>query len=206
LKQIEETPLDTKVIIRHKESDKYPAFRFKLSENSKNVNNSQQSLGTKIKEEATSITRSSVYVPISQYQYRIREKEKEIKVKPKLKTVLYKKWQRERQLLIQSNMKEKEEMSTNRFSFKDTPRKMPEDNRSEIQSMNDDNQSLRLSVAQENIEREAREWEKKQEHVEKKSHFKRLANLEQVVEDHKAKKSLHELLVKVGLTRPNLRQ
>jgi hypothetical protein len=53
---------------------------------------------------------------------------------------------------------------------------VPDDNRSEIPSLYEDNQSLRFSV-NENIEGEAREYEKKQELIEKKHHFKRLANL-----------------------------
>jgi hypothetical protein len=81
---------------------------------------------------------------------------------------------------------------------------VPEDNRSEIPSVYDDNQSLRFSV-NDNIEGEARQYEKQQELVEKKAHYKRLANLQQLVRDPKAKRSLHELLLKGGFTKPKIR-
>lgn len=42
--------------------------------------------------------------------------------------------------------------------------------------------------------------------MEKKTHFKRLASLEQMIKDAKAKRSLHSLLVKGGITRPKLRE
>ncbi len=68
----------------------------------------------------------------------------------------------------------------------------------------DDNQSLRFSM-NENIELEARLYEKEQQLVEKKKHFKRLTNLELLLADHKAKRAIHELLVKNGLARPRIK-
>lgn len=41
--------------------------------------------------------------------------------------------------------------------------------------------------------------------MEKKAHFKRLANLQQIVQDPKAKKSIHELLLKAGFTKSKIR-
>ena len=42
------------------------------------------------------------------------------------------------------------------------------------------------------------QYEKNQEVVEKKNHFKRLANLQVTVNDKRAKNSIHSLLIKEG--------
>ena len=87
-----------------------------------------------------------------------------------------------------------------------TFRRQNEDNRSEIPSIPsvvEDNVSMRYSINSEmdNIEKEAMEYEKNQEVVEKKNHFKRLANLEVTVNDKRAKKSIYSLLLKEGKIR-----
>lgn len=66
-------------------------------------------------------------------------------MKPTLKTVLYKKWQKERQLLVMQSTREREQIKTNRQSAKESQRRYPDDNRSEIPSLYEDNQSLRYS-------------------------------------------------------------
>lgn len=89
-----------------------------------------------------------------------------------LKVLKYRKWQKE----VQQSRHAKEDGQLSRMSAREFFRRIPEDNRSEIPSLYDDNQSLRFSV-NDNIEGEARQYEKQQELVEKKGHFKRLANL-----------------------------
>ena len=69
----------------------------------------------------------------------------------------------------------------------------------------DDNQSLRHSIY-DNIEKEAREYEKQQELVERKQHYKRLLGLQQMIKDVKAKNSIHQLLVKGGVSRPKIKE
>jgi hypothetical protein len=142
---------------------------------------------------------------LGNFQYRQREKEKELKPKVQLKILKYRKWQKESHLIGNLNIKSKDDGQISRLSAREMFfRRAPDDNRSEIPSMYDDNQSLRFSV-NDNIEGEAREYEKNQELIERKQHFKRLANLEQAVKDPRAKKSIHELLVKGGFTKPKIK-
>lgn len=84
-----------------------------------------------------------------------------------------------------------------------TSRKAHKESYSDANSFYDDNVSLRYSInsEMENIEKEAIEYEKRLEIVEKKSHYKRLANLEVLVSDPRAKKSIYDLLVKEGKRR-----
>jgi hypothetical protein len=117
-----------------------------------------------------------------------------------LKILKYRKWQKD----VQQAARPREDGQLSRMSAREFFRRVPDDNRSEIPSVYDDNQSLRFSV-NDNIEGEARQYEKQQELVERKGHFKRLANLQQVVQDPRAKRSIHDLLVKGGFTRPKIR-
>lgn len=73
-------------------------------------------------------------------------------------------------------------------------------NKSDIGSVYDDNQSSRHSFI-DNLEKEAREYEKLQEVVEKKMHFKKLQDLSQCISDKKTQGSLRKLLIRCGVNR-----
>jgi hypothetical protein len=200
IRQLEDAPTKNKEM-KHHQSVHFRPFKFanhSPTAKHKKMDELQTSLG----DLTSGIRRSSEYVPLSNYQYRTRQKEKEIRPKIQLKILKYRKWQKEVQLATSAKSKEDGQLS--RLSAREFFRRIPDDNRSEIPSLYDDNQSLRFSV-NENIEGEARAFEKQQELTERKNHFKRLANLEQVLNDPKAKRSIHDLLVKGGFTRPKIK-
>jgi hypothetical protein len=70
--QVEEAPEDASKIDKHKSVDKYPAFQFKLTGNSKS--RAKSDIKMAFEDEECSVSRSSAYVPLSQYQYRERQK------------------------------------------------------------------------------------------------------------------------------------
>ena len=57
-----------------------------------------------------------------------------------------------------------------------------------------------------NIQKEALQYEKNLEITQKKNHFKRLVNLEVMVSDKRAKKSIYSLLVKQGKIKEKKKQ
>ena len=57
-----------------------------------------------------------------------------------------------------------------------------------------------------NIQKEALQYEKNLEITQKKNHFKRLVNLEVMVSDKRAKKSIYSLLVKEGKIKEKKKQ
>jgi len=119
-----------------------------------------------------------------------------LKPKKTLNELLYKKYKEVRKIRFKTN----NEKSVNKMPEAISVRKPNEDNRSEGPSVYEDNVSMRYSVnsEMENIEKDALEYEKNQEIIERKDHYKRLASLEVAVNDKRAKNSLHHLLVKEG--------